>query len=87
MGNTVTAATLPYGAWRSPITSDLIVAEAIGLSEVRIDGDDVYWIESRPSDGGRSVLVRRTLPGEIADITPPPFSARALVHEYGGGAA
>jgi len=34
MGNTVTAATRPYGAWRSPITSDLIVdaSGAVDLS-------------------------------------------------------
>ncbi len=77
--------TLPYGAWRSPITSDLIVAETIGLGGVIIDGDDIYWTESRPSEGGRNVLVRRTRDGGHEDVTPAPFNVRTRVHEYGGG--
>src|SRR5271154_6578440 len=81
------AETLPYGAWRSPITSDLIVAESIGLSGVRVDGDDIYWIEGRPREGGRSVVVRRAADGAIEDVTPPRFNARSRVHEYGGGSA
>src|ERR1051325_6699720 len=76
----------PYGAWRSPITSDLIVGEAIGLGDILADGRGIHWIEGRPSEGGRSVLVRRA-PSGIEDITPPPFSVRTRVHEYGGGAA
>ena len=71
----------PYGSWKSPITSDLIVAKSIGLSEVRLDGDHTYWLESRPEEGGRSVVLRD---GE--DLTPAPFNVRTRVHEYGGGA-
>ena len=78
--------TLPYGAWRSPVTSDLIVAETIGLGGVIVDGDDIYWTESRPSEAGRNVLVRRTQDGGRADVTPAPFNVRTRVHEYGGGA-
>ena len=80
------AETLPYGTWRSPITSDLIVGETIGLATVLVDGTDIYWIESRPAEGGRNVLVRRGPDGTGRDITPPPFNARTRVHEYGGGA-
>ena len=76
----------PYGSWKSPITSDLIVAESIGLGEVRLDGHDVYWSEMRPSEGGRNVVVRRTPDGRTADVTPQPFNVRTRVHEYGGGA-
>jgi dipeptidyl aminopeptidase/acylaminoacyl peptidase len=75
--------TLPYGAWKSPITSDLIVAETIGLGAVLVDGDDIYWTESRPGEGGRNVLVKK----DGGDVTPPPFNVRTRVHEYGGGAA
>ena len=75
-----------YGSWKSSITSDLIVAGTIGLGDIALDGEDVYWIESRPSEGGRSVIVRRTPDGAIADVTPPGFNARTTVHEYGGGA-
>jgi dipeptidyl aminopeptidase/acylaminoacyl peptidase len=74
-----------YGSWESPITSDLIVKESIGLSQVRMDGDDIYWIEMRPSEGGRQVIVRRTPDGRTSDVTPPGFNARTRVHEYGGG--
>lgn len=75
----------PYGSWKSPITSDLIVSETIGLGQVVLDGQDVYWIEVRPSEGGRSVIVRRTADGQVTDMTPLPFNARTRVHEYGGG--
>ncbi|HEY1300555.1 MAG TPA: hypothetical protein VGF07_08655, partial [Stellaceae bacterium] len=85
--------TAPYGSWASPITSDLIVASTIGLGEVAIDGADVYWLEIRPQEGGRSVLVRRAADGTISDVTPPmpeagrpAFNLRTRVHEYGGGA-
>ena len=78
--------TAPYGSWQSPITTDLIVSGAIGLGQVALDGEDIYWAELRPAEGGRMVVVKRTPDGEITDITPEPFSARTRVHEYGGGA-
>src|SRR6476646_5622424 len=71
----------PYGSWKSPVSSDLIVAESIGLSEVRIDRGEVYWLESRPQERGRAVVVRNG-----RDVTPPPFNVRTRIHEYGGGA-
>ena len=76
----------PYGTWPSPITADLIVGGSIGLSAPLIDGDDVYWLESRPSEAGRVVIVRRTADGTTADLNPRPFNVRSRVHEYGGGA-
>ncbi len=75
----------PYGSWKSPITSDLIVSESIGLGQIVVDGEDIYWIEMRPTEGGRGVVVRRTPDGRTADVNPPPFNARTRVHEYGGG--
>ena len=76
----------PYGSWKSPITSDLIVSETIGLGQIALDGEDVYWVEVWPTEGGRYVIVRRTPDGRTTDVTLPPFNARTLVHEYGGGA-
>jgi dipeptidyl aminopeptidase/acylaminoacyl peptidase len=76
----------PYGSWKSPITSDLIVSETTGLGQIALDGEDVYWVEVRPTEGGRYVVVRRTSDGRTTDVTPPPFNARTRVHEYGGGA-
>jgi dipeptidyl aminopeptidase/acylaminoacyl peptidase len=75
----------PYGSWKSPITSDLIVSGSIGLSQIKIDGDDTYWIEVRPMEGGRSVIVQRAQDGKIIDVTPREFNARTRVNEYGGG--
>ena len=46
----------PYGSWKSPVTADMIVSESVGLSQVTLDGDDVYWIESRPAEGGRDSI-------------------------------
>src|SRR6185436_8813279 len=74
-----------YGAWKSPITSDLIVKESIGLYQVRLEAPDTYWIELRPSEGGRQVIVRGTPDGQTTDLTPREMNARTRVHEYGGG--
>lgn len=74
----------PYGSWRSPITSELIVSETIGLGSIAFDGDDVLWVETRPTEAGRNVIVRRSADGRVHDVTPAPFSARTRVHEYGG---
>lgn len=76
--------TAPYGAWKSPITTDLIVGEAVGLGELCVDGGEIFWIEGRPAEKGRSVIVKRSADGVIRDVLPPPFSARSRVHEYGG---
>jgi hypothetical protein len=75
----------PYGSWKSPITSDLIVAQITMLSDVRLDGDDIYWLEGRPQEQGRNVIVRAGPDGAAADITPASFNVRTRAHEYGGG--
>ncbi|WP_089942812.1 S9 family peptidase [Candidatus Entotheonella palauensis] len=75
----------PYGSWTSPITSDAIVSAAIGLGQIRLDGDDIYWVEQRPTEGGRNVIVQRTPDDRTVDRTPAPLNARTRVHEYGGG--
>src|SRR5262249_60629631 len=77
--------TAPYGSWKSPITSDLIVAQSITLSELCLDGGHVYWLEGRPQEQGRYVVVRADAAGRVTDIIPPPYNARTRVHEYGGG--
>jgi dipeptidyl aminopeptidase/acylaminoacyl peptidase len=77
--------TARYGSWKSPITSDLIVAQSISLSELCLDGKHLYWLEGRPQEQGRNVVVRAGSDGRATDITPPPYNARTRVHEYGGG--
>ncbi|MBN1345346.1 MAG: S9 family peptidase [Phycisphaerae bacterium] len=75
-----------YGAWSSPIHARQIAEGMIGLGEVRIDGDRIYWVELRPTEGGRCVVVRRDGGGHTEDMIPAGFNARTRVHEYGGGA-
>ncbi|MFM7573334.1 MAG: S9 family peptidase, partial [Snowella sp.] len=74
-----------FGSWKSPITADAILAGSIGLGAVAIDGDDLYWSESRPTEKGRNVLVKRDRNGTTEDLTPTTFNVRTRVHEYGGG--
>jgi dipeptidyl aminopeptidase/acylaminoacyl peptidase len=76
----------PYGSWRSPITSELIVSETIKLGQIVLHGNDVYWSESRPAEGGRNVILKWSPRGKIEDLTAKPFDVRSRVHEYGGGA-
>jgi dipeptidyl aminopeptidase/acylaminoacyl peptidase len=83
---TSTPQTAPYGTWRSPITADLISGHRVGLANPHRDGDVIYWIESRPAEAGRSVVVRRRPDGTIEDAVPAGFNVRTRVHEYGGGA-
>lgn len=75
----------PYGSWESPITAEVVSGGEIGLEQVRIDGDNIYWIERRPHEGGRKVIIRRSADGKLSDVTPTGFNARTRVHEYGGG--
>ena len=73
----------PYGSWKSPISSDLIVSGTVGLGQIVIDGEDIYWIEGRPSEAGRSVIVRRTPDGKINDVTPDIFNLLLQVMDHG----
>jgi len=75
----------PYGSWASPISIELLLKGQLALGMPRWDGDDLYWIEGRPLEAGRQVIVRRRADGTIGDVTPAAFNARTRVHEYGGG--
>ena len=77
---------VPYGSWPSPLSAARVTAGGLRLDQIQLDGDDVYWIEGRASEGGRNVIVKRLPSGEIVDVTPPGFNVRSRVHEYGGGA-
>lgn len=75
----------PYGSWKSPISSDLIVSSSIRLGAIAIDGGNVYWNEGRPQESGRNVIMRYDMDGNYREMTPVSLNARSLVHEYGGG--
>jgi hypothetical protein len=80
----------PVGEWVSPITSELITSSSIRLGGAKAGNDGfVYWVEARPSEAGRSVIMRQKVGGtEAEQLTPGPESKlnpRTRVHEYGGG--
>ena len=77
--------TAPYGAWESPVTTDLVAGKTVGLGPLQADQGALYWLEARPNENGRSVLVRRGSDGRIHDLTPAPLNVASRVHEYGGG--
>ncbi|KAM7474911.1 hypothetical protein LguiB_022154 [Lonicera macranthoides] len=79
----------PFGSWKSPITADLVSGSDKRLEGYTLDSlGRLLWLESRPSESGRLVLVREAEnPGdEPTDVTPNGFSVRSTVQEYGGGA-
>lgn len=79
----------PYGSWKSPITSDLVVAASIRLDQIALDADAIYWTESQPQKQGRSFIYRADEDGEAELVTPDDanaFNVRTRAHEYGGGA-
>jgi len=73
----------PYGAWASPITAASLAEGAIGLADLRVADGKLYWLETRPAEGGRLVIMTSE-DGEIRQLTPEGFNARTRVHEYGG---
>src|SRR5436190_17082209 len=83
----VTRQRAPYGAWASPITATGIARGSVTLAEPTLAGGRIWWIEGRPREGGRQVIVSAALDGgDRRDEIPAGASARTRVHEYGGGA-
>ena len=73
----------PGGTWTSPITFESLVAGAVNPLDLRVSDGRLYWLESRPADGGR--IVAMTLDGaEAKALTGAPWNVRTRVHEYGG---
>ena len=77
---------LPYGSWATPVTSELVVWSAARVTDLRADGEDVVWAESRPAEKGRTQLVRRQPDGTRQELLDADANVRSAVHEYGGGA-
>ncbi|GGB65600.1 alpha/beta hydrolase family protein [Knoellia flava] len=78
---------LPFGSWPSPLSPAALTAATRMLDEVRVDGADTYWLESRPWEAGRVALVRHVgATGEVEDVVGEGVNVRSRVHEYGGGA-
>jgi dipeptidyl aminopeptidase/acylaminoacyl peptidase len=75
-----------YGTWKSPLTTARVTAGTLRFDHLVVDGDDLYWVEGRASEGGRYVVVRRTREATLSDLTPDAYNVRTRVHEYGGAA-
>jgi dienelactone hydrolase len=76
----------PYGLWPSPIDAEQVARQATAYDAVHTSGEAVYWLETRPSQDGRAVVVRWTDDAGAADAVPARFDVGSRVHEYGGGA-
>jgi dipeptidyl aminopeptidase/acylaminoacyl peptidase len=74
----------PYGSWKSPIGAAMVARGSLGLEQISLHGHEVFWIEKRPGEGGRQVIVRLSGEGVTEDMTPAPMNARTRIHEYGG---
>ncbi len=75
---------VPFGTWPSPISAASVARASRGIGAPFVDDSGLYWIETRPEEQGRSVIVRRAPDGECHDVTPQGFNVRTRVHEYGG---
>ena len=76
----------PYGLWPSPIDGEQVARQATAYDAVHTSGEAVHWLETRPSQDGRAVVVRWTDDAGAADAVPAEFDVGSRVHEYGGGA-
>lgn len=76
----------PFGTWSSPITAEMIARAGTRLSAVWLERDTTWWLEGRPAENGRVVLMNAEPGHEPVDVIPPGFNVRTMVHEYGGGA-
>lgn len=76
----------PCGSWLSPITADALTRGLISLSEPRVGRTGLWWLEGRPAERGRVVLMRRDRDGTVREALPESAYVRTRVHEYGGGA-
>ena len=74
---------IPYGFWPSTITSDYLTAQSVRYSELKLHADKIYWLENRPHEKGRSVLVCYENEA-VYELLPSSFSVRTRAQEYGG---
>ena len=64
----------------------MLASAGVGLGEPWLEDGVAYWIELRPTEQGRSVVVKGDPYSEPVDVTPAGFNVRTMAHEYGGGA-
>jgi dipeptidyl aminopeptidase/acylaminoacyl peptidase len=72
------------GFWSSPISAEMVTLSSPNLYFLKEQNNNLYWVESRPWDNGRNVIMCHREDGTIYDLIPAPFSHLSKVHEYGG---
>ncbi len=77
--------TLPYGSWPSPISAELVSSDFVSFGDLKQDGSNLYFLETRPNEGGRTALMKMRDDGNAVELTNQSFNVRTMVHEYGGG--
>ena len=75
---------MPYGSWPSPISAAEVAGGRLRVAFPTVLGDQVWWQEDRPGEGGRTTIVCGGTEGEPVTLLPAPWAARTRVHEYGG---
>jgi dipeptidyl aminopeptidase/acylaminoacyl peptidase len=73
-----------FGTWPSPLSAADLARSAISVGSIQVAGGSCCWLESRPAEGGRYVIVTAAAGGGVKELTPAGFNARTRVHEYGG---
>ncbi|MFE4454271.1 prolyl oligopeptidase family serine peptidase [Streptomyces sp. NPDC056796] len=76
--------TAAYGTWPSPIDAALTASHDGRPEFTGTVGDEVWWTEPRPAEGGRRALLRRRADGTVRSVLPEPWNPRSRVIEYGG---
>ncbi len=76
----------PYGTWSSPITAEIVARAGTRLTGAWLEHGTAWWLEGRPAENGRVVLMKTDPGGDPVDAVPAGFNVRTMVHEYGGGA-
>ncbi|MET8046626.1 prolyl oligopeptidase family serine peptidase [Streptosporangium sp. NPDC005286] len=77
-------AILPYATWPSPISTSDVARSGLRLGFPTVLGEEVWWTEDRPAEGGRTTIVHQSADGTRRELLSAPWSARTRVHEYGG---
>jgi dipeptidyl aminopeptidase/acylaminoacyl peptidase len=79
----------PCGSWDSPIGSADLVRGALRISAPRLVDGNLFWLEGRPSEGGRQIVMTGSLSDRgidhVREASPAGVNVRTRVHEYGGG--
>ncbi|MDD3147615.1 MAG: prolyl oligopeptidase family serine peptidase [Candidatus Riflebacteria bacterium] len=77
--------TASYIDWEPAVSAQDIFRATVAFSFLSADAaGQLFWVELRPEEKGRCVIMMRTLAGECRELLPSPFSARSRVMEYGG---